>query len=208
MPFRLVNAPATLETMMNKILLEFLYQGVVVYIEDILIYSQTLEEHVILVHKVLQRVREYRLAISLTKRVFHVKKVDCWGSGVSTDGVTINEKKVESIKARKAPASVKDIQMFIGFANFYCRFIKNFSAIGTPITNLLKVDPKKFSWGKQQQETFEDLKRHFISAPILCHFNLDLNTVVETSVRYGAGRGGSSLARPRPYTGPGGVCFG
>jgi len=80
----------------------------------------------------------------------------------------------------KAPASVKDIQIFIGFANFYRCFIKNFSAICTPITNLLKGDPKKFPWGKEQQEAFEDLKRRFISAPILCHFHPDLNTVVET----------------------------
>jgi len=102
------------------------------------------------------------------------------GYVVATDGVTMNEKKVESIKSWKAPASVNDIQIFIGFANFYRRFIKHFSAICTPITNLLKGDPKKCSWGTEQQEAFEDLKRRFISAPILCHFYPDLTTVVET----------------------------
>jgi len=106
------------------------------------------------------------------------------GNVVATDGVTMNEKKVESIKSWKAPASLKDIQIFIGFANFYRRFIKNFSAICTPITNLLKGDPKKFSWGKEQQEAFEHLKRRFISAPILCHFYPDLNTVVETDASH------------------------
>jgi len=99
MPVGSVNAPATFQTMMNEILREFLDQRVVVYIDDILIYSQTLEEHVILVHKVLQRLREYRMAISLEKRVFHVKKVDFLGYGVATDGVTMNEKKVKSIKS-------------------------------------------------------------------------------------------------------------
>jgi len=94
MPFGLVNAPATFQTMMNQILREFLDQGVVVYIEDILIYSQTLEEHIILVRKVLQRLREYRMAISLEKSVFYVKKVDFLGYVVATDGVTMNEKKV------------------------------------------------------------------------------------------------------------------
>jgi len=180
MPFGLVNTPATFQTMMNEILRELLDQGVVVCIDDILIYSETLEDHIILVRKVLQRLREYQMAISLEKSVFHVKKVNFLGYVVATDGVTMNEKKVESIKSWKAPASVKDIQIFIGFANFYPRFIKNFSAICTPITNLLKGDPKKFSWGKEQQEAFEDLKRRFISAPILCHFYPDLNTVVET----------------------------
>jgi len=99
------------------------------------------------------------MAISFEKSLFHVKIVDFFGYVVATDGVTMNEKKVESIKSWKAPASVKDIQIFIGFANFYRRFIKNFSVICPPITNLLKGDPKKFSWRKEQQEAFEDLKR-------------------------------------------------
>jgi len=73
MPFGLVNAPATFQTMMNKILREFLDQGVVVYIDDILNYSETVEEHILLVQKVLQQLREYRMAISLEKSVFHVK---------------------------------------------------------------------------------------------------------------------------------------
>jgi len=109
MPFWLVNAPATFQTIMNEILREFLDQGVVEYIDDILIYSKTIEEHMILVRKVLQKLREYRMAISLEKSVIHVKKVDFLGYVVATDGVTMNEKKVESVKAWRAPASVKDI---------------------------------------------------------------------------------------------------
>jgi len=81
------------------------------------------------------------MAISLEKSVFDAKKVDFLGYVVATDSVTMNEKKVQSIKSWKAPAWVKDIQIFIGFANFYRRFIKNFSVICTPITNLLKGDP-------------------------------------------------------------------
>ena len=99
MPFGLVNAPATFQTMMNEIVGEFLYQGVMVYIDDILIYSATVEEHILLVRKVLQQLREYRMAISLEKSVFHVKKVDFLRYVVATDGVTMNEKKVESIKS-------------------------------------------------------------------------------------------------------------
>jgi len=120
------------------------------------------------------------MAICLEKSLFPVKKVDFLGYVVAMDRVTMNEKKVESIKSWKASASVKDIQTIIGFANFYRRFIKNFSAICTLITNRLKGDPKKLSWGKEPQEAFEHLKCRFISAPILCHFYPDLNTVVET----------------------------
>ena len=120
------------------------------------------------------------MAISLEKRVFHVKKVDCLGYVVATDGVTMNEKKGESVKAWRAPASVKDVQIFIGFAHFYRRFIKNFSAICASITNLLKGDRKICFWGKEQREAFDDLKRRFISAPILRHFYPELDTVMET----------------------------
>jgi len=180
MPFGLVNPQATFQTMMHESPQEFLDQGVLVYIDDILIYSKTIEEHIILVRKVLQKLSEYQMAISLEKRVFHVKKVDFLGYVVATDGVTMNEKKVESIKAWRAPASVTDVQIFIGFANFYRPFIKNFSAICALITNLLKGDPKKSFWGKDQQEAFDDLQRRFVSAPILCHFYPELDTVVET----------------------------
>ena len=112
--------------------------------------------------------------------MFQVKKVGFLAYVVATDGVTMNEKKMESVKAWRTPSSVMDIQIFIGFANFYRRFIKNFSAICAPITNLLKGDPKKCFWGKEQQVAFDDLKRSFISAPILCHFYPGLDTVVET----------------------------
>jgi len=92
MPFGLVNPPATFQTMMNELLRQFLDQGVVVYIDDILIYSETLEEHILVVRKVLHQLREYRLAISLEKSVFHVKKLDFLGYVVATDGATMNEK--------------------------------------------------------------------------------------------------------------------
>jgi len=109
MAFRLVHAPATFQTMMNEILQGFLDQGVVVYIDDILIYSKTIEAHIILVRNVLQKLREYRMAISLDKSMFHVKKADFLGYVVATDGVTMNEKKVESVKAWRAPALVKEV---------------------------------------------------------------------------------------------------
>ena len=112
--------------------------------------------------------------------MFHVKRVEFLGYVVATDGVTMNEKKVETIKAWKLPTSVREVQIFMGFANFYRQLIKNFSDICTPITNLTKGDKTKFVWGKDQQEAFEYLKRCFTTAPILCHFHQDRDTVVET----------------------------
>jgi hypothetical protein len=165
MPFGLVNAPATFQYMMNEILREFLDDGVVVYLDDILIYSKSEEDHVKMVTKVLARLEEYDLAVSTAKSIFHVKEVEFLGYMVAVDGVTMSERKVENIRTWKAPRSVKEVQIFIGFANFYRRFIKDFSKICKPITETLKGDPRKFSWGPEQNEAFEELKRRFTIGP-------------------------------------------
>jgi len=180
MPFGLVNAPATFQRMMNKILREFLDQGVVVYLDDILIYSKTHAEHVAMVKKVLSRLMEHQLAVSIKKSEFHVKAVEFLGYIVATDGVTMSTWKVDSIRKWKGPRSVKEVQIFLGFANFYRRFIANFSKICKPITETLKGDKQKFSWGREQNMAFEKLKQRFTTAPILAHFYLERETVIET----------------------------
>jgi len=139
-----------------------------------------LSEHVELVKKVLARLEEHLLAISLKKSVFHVPSVEFLGYIVAVDGVTISERKVESIKKWRSPRSVKEVQIFIGFANFYRRFIKDFSKICKPITETLEGNPRYFSWGKEQAEAFEELKHRFTTAPILAHFYPERETVVET----------------------------
>ena len=119
MPFGLVNAPATFQAMMNTILREFLDHGVVVYLDDILIYSKTLEDHKALIKQVLAWLEQHDLAISLKKSVFHVDTVEFLGYIVGKEGVTMSKKKVVCILSWKAPRSLKDVQIFIGFANFY-----------------------------------------------------------------------------------------
>ena len=89
---------------------------------------------------------EYDLAVSITKSVFHVKEVEFLGYMVAVDGVTMSERKVQSIKDWIHPRWVKEVQIFIGFANYYRRFIKDFSKICKPITETLKGVPRKFSW--------------------------------------------------------------
>ena len=157
-PFGLVNAPAIFQTMMNEILREVLGDRVVINIDDILIYSKDPKDHTTLVRKVLQRLRDFQMAISRGKSVFHAKTVDFLRYVVATGRVTMNEKKVETIKTWKPPTSVREVQIFMGFANFYRRFIKIFSDICTPITNLTGGDKTKFVWGKDQPEAFEYLK--------------------------------------------------
>ena len=119
MPFGLVNAPATFQAMRNTILRKFLVHGVVVYLDDILIYSDNEEELIEHVKKVLAQLEDYDLAVSTTKSVFHVKEVQFLGYIVAVDGVTMSERKVQSIKDWKHPRSVKQVRIFIGFAKFY-----------------------------------------------------------------------------------------
>jgi len=119
MRFGLVNAPATFQTRMNKILREFLDHGVVVYLDDILIYYKSMDDHIKLVQGVLDRLEQYDLVVALKKSVFHEEEVDTVGYIVKTSGVTMSDRKVKSVQNWAHPRSVKEVQMFIGFANFY-----------------------------------------------------------------------------------------
>src|ERR1700710_1940698 len=123
MPFGLANGPATFQAMMNEVLKEFLDQGVVVYIDDVLIYTKTLEDHVILLTKVLKRLEEYGLVVAPHKSIFHTRKVEFLGYILTPKGISMSPEKVEDVLAWASPRCVKDVQIFMGFADFYRRFI-------------------------------------------------------------------------------------
>jgi len=180
MPFGLVNAPATFQTMMNKILREFLDHGVVVYRDDILIYSENVKDHLKLVQQVLTQLEQHDLAVLLNKLVFHQEEVEFLGYIVKSSGVTMSYSKVKTVQNCAHPRSVKEVQIYIRFANFYRRFIKDFSKVCKRITERLKGNPKDFHWGREQVEAFEELKQKFTTAPILSHFYPERRTVVET----------------------------
>jgi len=129
MPFGLVNALATFQTMMNKILTEFLDHRVVVYLDDILIYSENMDDHIKLIQRVLDRLEQHDLAVLLKKLVFHQEEVEFLGYIVKTSGVTMSDRKVKSVQNWAHPRSVKEVQIFTGFANSYPRFIKDFSKV-------------------------------------------------------------------------------
>jgi hypothetical protein len=182
MPFGLTNAPATFQRMMNEILREFLGLGVVCYIDDILIYSETEEQHERLVAKVLQKLIDEGLAAEINKCEFHSQKVEFLGYIISGDGVEMSKERSQTIQDWKPPKSVKDVQVFMGFCNFYRRFIRNFSGICKPITDTLKGDPKKFKWGPEQNTAFARLKTLFHSdnTPIMRHFDPEKPAILET----------------------------
>jgi len=119
MPFGLVNAPATFQTMMNKILGEFFNHGVVVYLDDILIYSENMENHIKFVQQVLHQPEQHDLAVSLKKSVLYQEEVEFLGYIVKTSGVMMSDRKLKSVQNWAHARSVEEVHIFIGFANFY-----------------------------------------------------------------------------------------
>lgn len=170
MPFGLTNAPATFQAFLNDVLRECLDTVVVIYLDDILIYSSDEDSHTIHVRKVLQLLSDAQLQVNLDKCQFHVTTVEFLGYVISPEGISMDPAKVGAITSWPTPASVRDIQVFLGFANFYRRFIKNFSRIVVPITRLLKKDVA-FVWDAEAQSAFASLQKAFVSEPVLSHFD-------------------------------------
>jgi len=145
MPFGLCNARSTFQSMINDVFRDMLDVGVIAYMADILIYTETVEEHVALVTRVMERLRKALLCVSIKKSSFHQWEVEFLAYKISDRGISMTSTKVEEIRAWSTPEKVVDVQSFIGFANFYCRFIKGFSKIAKPLTDLTKKGIK-WTW--------------------------------------------------------------
>jgi len=156
MPFGLTNAPSVFQRRLNNILAEKIDRGVVVYIYDILIYSKTEEEQIELVRWVLQKLTENNLCINIDKCLFHVPEVEFVGFQVRKQGIQMSQKKVEDIVNWPAPRNVKEEQRFIGFANFYRRFIQGFSSLTLPI-QVLTHNGVMWNWSEQCEKAFVEL---------------------------------------------------
>ncbi|ROL42288.1 Transposon Tf2-6 polyprotein [Anabarilius grahami] len=179
MPYGLVNAPSVFQDFIHEVLREFLPRFVLVYIDDILIYSRSLAEHRHHVAEVLQCLRQFHLFLKAEKFSFHQPSVHFLGYIIDHSGIRMDEGKVEAIKSWPTPSTIKELQRFLGFANFYRRFIKNYSSIVHPLTNLLRNQPKSLSWDQTATNAFEALKNAFTTAPLLVHPNPELPFVVE-----------------------------
>jgi len=167
MPFGLTNALATFCTLMNDIFREWLDDFVVVYIDDILIYSGSLEEHAEHLRKVFQRLRENKLYAKLEKCEFEVTKVDFLGHRITQEGLKMDDHKVKAILDWELPKSVPTLRSFLGLASYYRKFIKNFTKIVAPLTNLLKKSAMTYEWEGACDEAFETLKGILVKVPVL-----------------------------------------
>nr|AAQ72731.1 putative reverse transcriptase [Petunia x hybrida] len=166
MPFGLSNAPSTFMRLMNHVLKSFINKFVVVYFDDILIYSRTIDEHVDHLRQVLEALRAEKLYANFKKCAFGVDKVVFLGFVVSAQGVEVDESKVEAIRDWPTPTTVTQVRSFHGLASFYRRFVKDFSSKAAPLTELVKKD-QPFVWGEPQEKAFQELKGRLSTAPLL-----------------------------------------
>jgi len=180
MPFGLTNAPSTFHDMMNHILSDVMDIGVLAYMDDILVYAKTEKEHDTLVKTVLERLQQNGLAVSPEKCVWKAEEVEFLGYIIGCNGVSMSQDKVEAILSWNSPTSVKETQSFLGFANFYRRFIQDYSRIARPMTELTKKSETKWEWTPEAETAFKELKHRFTTAPVLGHFDAANPVIIET----------------------------
>uniref|UniRef100_A0A8K9UM86 Gypsy retrotransposon integrase-like protein 1 n=1 Tax=Oncorhynchus mykiss TaxID=8022 RepID=A0A8K9UM86_ONCMY len=178
LPFGLANAPAVFQALVNDVLRDMLNIFVFVYLDDILIFSPSLQIHVQHVRRVLQRLLENCIFVKAEKCTFHASSVTFLGSVISAEGIKMDPAKVQAVIDWPVPKSRVELQRFLGFANFYRRFIRNFGQVAAPLTALTSVKTC-FKWSVSAQGAFDLLKNRFTSAPILVTPDVSRQFVVE-----------------------------
>jgi ribonuclease HI len=166
MSFGLTNAPAFFMNLMNKIFMEYLDQFVVVFIDDILIYSKNEEEHAEHLMLIIEKLRDHQLFAKFSKCEFWLDRVAFLGHVISSNGVEVDPSKVEAVLAWNPPKNVSEIRSFLGLAGYYRRFIEGFSKLARPMTELLKKE-KKFQWSTACEDSFQEMKKRLTTAPVL-----------------------------------------
>ncbi|GJV72837.1 retrotransposon protein, putative, unclassified [Tanacetum coccineum] len=178
MPFGLTNAPSTFQALMNEVFKSFLRKIVLVFFDDILIYSKSLEERVIHLRTVLEEMKRRRLYVKLSKCVFGTRQVEYLGHVISVEGVSTGPTKIKAMEEWQVLSNVKQLRGFLSLTGYYRRFIKAYASISRPLTLLLKKN--SFQWNEEAQIVFENLKKAMISAIVLALTDLEKEFTVET----------------------------
>ncbi|KAJ8017850.1 hypothetical protein HOLleu_44491 [Holothuria leucospilota] len=190
MPFGLCNAPATFQRLMQSCLGDLFFKSLLCYLDDVLVYSSTFEDHLIRLSLVFQRFRQNGLKIKPQKCALFRPEVKYLGHLVTRDGVRANPEKVESVKTWPIPTNVKELRSFLGFCSFYRRFVPGFSKIAGPLHNLVaetaqtkgkskRRNPAPFYWDSTHQAAFDELKQKLCEQPVLAYANFSKPFEVE-----------------------------
>lgn len=166
MPFGLCNAPATFQRLMDACLAGLQWSSCLVYIDDLIIPGKTFCEHLTHLRQVLQRLREARLKLKPNKCNLCLKEVEFLGHVVGADGVHTDPAKTEKVATWPVPTSKREVQQFLGLANYYRRFVKDFATVAKPL-HYLTEKTAKFEWTQQAQSAFEELRHRLVTAPVL-----------------------------------------
>ncbi|KAK9079891.1 hypothetical protein SSX86_001564 [Deinandra increscens subsp. villosa] len=166
MSFGLTNAPAAFMDLMNRVCKPMLDKSVIVFIDDILVYSRNEAEHAKHLREVLERLREEKLYAKFSKCAFWLKEVQFLGHVIGAEGVMVDPAKIEAVTKWEPPKNPTEVRSFLGLAGYYRRFIQDFSKIALPMTKLTRKDTK-FVWGDDQEKAFKSLKQKLTQAPVL-----------------------------------------
>ncbi|GJR35914.1 reverse transcriptase domain-containing protein [Tanacetum coccineum] len=166
MPFGLTNVPAVFMDLINRVCKPYLDKFVIVFIDDILIYSKMKEDHEVHLGLVMELLRKEKLYAKFSKCEFWLQEVHFLGHVVNQNGIHVDPSKIEAVKNWKTPTTPSEIRSFLGLAGYYRRFIANFSKIAKPLTSLTQKN-QKYVWGVEQEEAFQTLKNNLCDAPIL-----------------------------------------
>ena len=193
LPFGLVNAPATFQRLLQQVMSGLHLKECLIYLDDIIIFSTTFEEHLTRLENVFKRLDQANLKLKPSKCKLFQKEVKYLGHIVSDQGISTDPKKIETLQKWPRPTTVKEVRQFIGFASFYRRFIPGFARIARPLHDLLKGETRskkkkgkqsypsrKVSWTKQHQEAFESLISKLCAAPVLAYADFSKPFVLHT----------------------------
>jgi len=166
LPFGLTNAPATFQTLMNDVFRDHLDDFVVVYLDDILVYSQTPEEHIHHLRQVLERLRIHHLYANPKKCDFFKEEIEFLGHSINAQGISMDHSKVQAVLNWPTPTKVGEVHSFLGLTGYYRRFVQDYAKITAPLSDLLKKDTT-FMWTQEHSAAFEKLKVAMATAPVL-----------------------------------------
>ena len=166
MPFGLTNAPAAFMDLMNRVFKNYLDKFVIVFIDDILVYSRSEEDYEQHLEAVLQRLREKQFYAKFKKCEFLLETISFLGHVVSKRGIKVDLGKVAAVQDWKIPTNVGEVRSFLGLASYYRKYVKGFSKIASPLTELTRKDVK-FVWSETCERSFQELKKRLVTAPVL-----------------------------------------